>query len=435
MTHAFMTNLLSRHFPRPRAKADYLFGALLLAYPVLLFAVRGGMNGALFLVAAIAIVLIVVHRKEGNYAFDRSAVLFGAALSSGMLVVLASQLYHDDMSGRYFDSNARFLLAAPVLVALRPLDVRTFSLLQYAFPLGAISAFFMVLATTTSLEYNASTSFLNHIHLGDIALMLGLLSALSINWFRNDTLPVKALKIAGLAAGIVVSVLSSARGGWVAIPAIIAIVIYARNKEKFFRKMLLALGLTCAAAVLAYLFIPPIHNRLWMIYSDLANFSAGNADTSIGIRFQLWRAAIHLFGEHPLLGVGADGFGRAMDELAASGFLTPLAAVYGKAEVHSELLAQTVRFGILGLGFILALYFVPFYLFAKALRTADRARKVAATMGMSVTLGFFIFGLTVETFDLKMTAAFYSLTVAVLLAAATHRGADSRAPGPDAGTS
>ena len=41
-------------------------------------------------------------------------------------------------------------------------------------------------------------------------------------------------------------------------------------------------------------------------------------------------------------------------------------------------------------------------------------------MGMSVTLGFFVFGLTVETFDLKMTAAFYSLTVAVLLAITTH---------------
>ena len=43
-------------------------------------------------------------------------------------------------------------------------------------------------------------------------------------------------------------------------------------------------------------------------------------------------------------------------------------------------------------------------------------------MGMCVTLGFFVFGLTVETFNLKMTAAFYSTTIAVLLAAATATG-------------
>jgi O-antigen ligase len=430
MPHSLIMSFLSRYFPQPHARSDYLLGLLLLTYPVLLFAIRGGMNGSLFLMAAIALALFVIHRKERLYAFDRSAMLFTAATGSGMLVVLASQLYHHDVSARYFDSNARFLLAAPVLVALRQLDMRTLALLQYAFPLGAITALVMVLATATSIEYNASTSFINHIHLGDMALMLGALSALSINGFQRDTVAVKLLKAAGLLAGVTVSVLSSARGGWIAVPAIVAVAIYAQNREGFFRRMALALALICAAGLLAYAFVPPVHNRLWMIYSDLANFSAGNADTSIGIRIQLWRAAIHLFGEHPLLGVGADGFGRAMDGLAASGFLTPLAASYGKAEVHSELLAQAVRFGILGLGFILALYFVPFYLFARALGTADRAKGVAATMGMSLTLGFFIFGLTVETFDLKMTAAFYSLTVAALLAAATCRRVD---PGMPAG--
>jgi O-antigen ligase len=42
-------------------------------------------------------------------------------------------------------------------------------------------------------------------------------------------------------------------------------------------------------------------------------------------------------------------------------------------------------------------------------------------MGICLTFGFFVFGLTVETFNLKMTAAFYSLTVAALLAAATRK--------------
>lgn len=429
-----MTRFLSSYFPRPHAKVDYLFGFLLLAYPALLFAVRGGMNGSLFLAAAISIVLLLVHRKEGIYVFDRPARQFAAAMSAGMLVVLASQLYHHDISGRYFDSDARFLLAAPVLVVLRQLDMRTFSLLQYAFPLGAISAFVMVLINHPTLHDVAQTSFINHIHLGDMALMLGILSILGLNWLGNDPIALKAFKVAGLLAGLAVSVLSGARGGWAAVPLVVAVSIYARNKHHFFRKIALALGLLCGAALLGYLFITPIHTRLWAMYTDLANFSAGNEDTSIGIRLQLWRAALHLTAEHPVLGVGANGFAEAMDGLAASGFLTPLAAAYGKAEVHSELLAQTVRFGVPGLCFILALYFVPFYLFTRALAAADRPRKAAAVMGMSMTLGFFIFGLTVETFDLKMTAAFYSLTVAVLLAAATNRRGGDGAPGSAPGT-
>ena len=158
-----------------------------------------------------------------------------------------------------------------------------------------------------------------------------------------------------------------------------------------------------------------------MVYSDLIQFTSGNADTSIGIRFQLWKAAFHLIAESPIFGVGADGFSKAMDTLSASGFITPAAAAYGKGEVHNEKLAQTVRFGIFGLCSILAIYFVPFFLFVRAAKAGTPQQNGAAMMGMCVTLGFFVFGLTVETFDLKMIAAFYSLTVAVLLAMAIHK--------------
>jgi O-antigen ligase len=416
-----MPTFLSKHFEPPILRTANLVGLILLLYPPLLFVIQGGMNGTLFLIAIISLALLVVHRKDAAYTFDKSAAIFGAVMSSGMLVVLVSQIYHSDLSARYFDSNARFLLAAPILVALREINPRTLAVVQYAFPLGAIAALIMVLATNPAVANFAATSFINHIHLGDMALILGLLSVLSINWTGKDPITLQMLKMAGLLAGLVVSVLSSARGGWVAIPLIVAVSIYARNKNRFFSKLALALLAIILAILLGYIFVEQIHGRLWMIYSDLSQYGVGNADTSIGIRLQLWKAALHLIAENPVLGVGADGFGRAMDGLAASEFLTPLAAVYGKAEVHSELLAQMVRFGIPGLCFILAIYFVPFYLFFKALSTTNTFQKGAAIMGMSITLGFFVFGLTVETFDLKMTAAFYSLTVAVLLAAATNR--------------
>jgi O-antigen ligase len=78
---------------------------------------------------------------------------------------------------------------------------------------------------------------------------------------------------------------------------------------------------------------------------------------------------------------------------------------------------------------ILAIYFVPFFLFLRAAKSGTQQQIGAAMMGMCLTLGFFVFGLSVETFNLKMTAAFYSLTVAVLLAA-TYKtsGNNVRAP-------
>lgn len=41
-------------------------------------------------------------------------------------------------------------------------------------------------------------------------------------------------------------------------------------------------------------------------------------------------------------------------------------------------------------------------------------------MGLTFVVSFWIFGLTVETFDLKMTVAFYATMIAMLAALATY---------------
>ena len=398
---------------------EYIFGAILLCYPALLFLVRGGMNGSLFLLTIVSLFLLISKKSYKNN-LDRSDRYFSIAMASGLIAILLSQLYHHDLIARYFDSDSRFLLAIPVLFALRHINIRMLSIMQYAFPLGAISALVAVLVTNPNIRADASTSFMNHIHLGDMALLLGFLSIFSVNWTGRDHLLVKLLKIFGLIAGLAVSVLSSARGGWIAIPVFVFAFIYFRTNGSLFNKILLAMLIIGVVGMLGYFFIEPIHHRLWLIYSNLTLFLGGNEDTSIGIRLQLWKAAIHLIANNPVFGVGAAGFGRAMDGLSASGFITPIAAEFGRQEVHNEILAHTVRFGIFGFLSIMAVYFVPFFLFLRAAKSGIHNQIVAAMMGMCLTLGFFVFGLTVETFDLKMTAAFYSLTVAALLAMATH---------------
>lgn len=400
-------------------KLEYIIGAILLCYPALLFLVRGGMNGSFFLLTILALFLLISQRVYKN-KLDKEDKYFCLAMASGLIAILLSQIYHHDMIARYFDSDSRFLLAIPVLLALRRINIRVLSIMQYAFPLGAIAALVAVLVTNPNVRTDASTSFMNHIHLGDMAVLLGFLSVFSMNWIGRDHLLVKLLKLLGLIAGLTVSVLSSARGGWIAIPVFVFVFVYFRTTGKLFNKLLLVLLSIGVVGLLGYFFIEPIHHRLWMIYSDLSKFSGGHEDTSIGIRFQLWSAAIHLFVQNPIFGVGSAGFASAMNGLSASGFITPTAAGYGKGEVHNEILAHTVRFGVFGFTTILAVYFVPFAIFLRAAQSKIKLQNGAAILGMCVTLGFFLFGLTVETFDLKMTAAFYSLTVAILLAIATH---------------
>jgi O-antigen ligase len=173
--------------------------------------------------------------------------------------------------------------------------------------------------------------------------------------------------------------------------------------------------------ITSYFLINIIHQRVDEVYSDIVAAWHGNLDTSIGIRLQLWKAALYLFRENPIFGVGLDGYASMMSTLTQSGFITSTAADFGRGEVHNEILANMAKLGIVGLLSILAVYFVPLIIFLRTLKSNSDTKRTAAMMGGCLVLGFLVFGLSVETFDMKMNAAFYSLTLAVLLAIATNK--------------
>jgi O-antigen ligase len=103
--------------------------------------------------------------------------------------------------------------------------------------------------------------------------------------------------------------------------------------------------------------------------------------------------------------------------MAASGELTPLAADYGKGEVHNQILAYAVDYGLLGVLCILGIYLGPAYFFIRAARVRDsHAAQRAALMGLMTVVAFAIFGLTVETFNLKVTVGFYATMLALFAA-------------------
>ena len=109
-----------------------------------------------------------------------------------------------------------------------------------------------------------------------------------------------------------------------------------------------------------------------------------------------------------------------------AGKLTYLDAVYGRGEVHNDILSKAAGMGVFGLVAILAIYFVPFRLFWRATKSALAQVRSAGFLGLAFVSGFFVFGLTVEILNLTMATAFYGFTVAVLLAACYNVHYDER---------
>lgn len=399
---------------------DSLIALLLFSYPILLLTVKGGMNALFFVTAITALFWLYQQRKQLH--LNHTVLAFGLAMSSCIVALFLSQIYHGKFTAQPYDAASKFLLAIPVFIMFRGIRPHTLSWLQYGLPAGVIVTLVTVLQMKGVYYYpgRASTPFLHPIYFGDLALMLGLLSLFSINWLRQDRGWLITLKVAGFLSGIYISLLSQSRGGWIAIPVLLVIWLALQNKRRQLIRLSYALPLILLGLIGCYLFVDTVHQRIDRIFEDIHAFSNGQSDTSVGQRFQLWKAALYLYSQNPLFGVGPGGFEDAMTALSQSGFITEDAARLGRGEVHNQILASLVALGIPGFLSVLSVYFVPLFLFWKSIDSENSIKQTAGMMGICLTIGFFMFGLTVETFNIKMLAAFYSLTLAILLAVATQ---------------
>lgn len=392
---------------------------ILLFYPISLLTIKGSMSASLIALVILSIYLIVTDKNKLYKAVaDRDLMLFIFSMSAVFVSVVISQLIHLDGNARHFDSPARFLFSIPIYFVLRTMSIKVLGVLQYSFAAGAIVIGMIIFMTGQKMT--AESYFLIHIHLGNLALMLGFLSVFSINWTHKDSRLLLILKVFGLISGLYVSLVSGARGGWAAIPVFFFIWIFTSNK---FRgspmiKITYAVFIMLILGIFSYFVSNVVQLRIDAAISDLRSV---DPDTSLGVRFQLWGAATHIFMQNPIFGAGSDGFGLAMNNLSESGVITKNAAEIGKGEVHSYYFATLARFGSLGILSLIFLFVAPLFMFLNALKSQYNFHRVASRMGLVFVLGFVIFCITVEMFNLKMIATFYGVTLAILLAAATNR--------------
>ena len=394
---------------------------LLLVYPVLMLTVKGGMNAVFLFILLLALAVWMVRPAGMNaVAWKPEWTAYVAAMFLLSFAILVSQMAHQNITAHPHDAASRYWLAIPIFLLLHRLPLRVIGVLQYAFPLGAIGGLLMAREHAGRL----AIATLDMIHFGDFELILGMLSLFSLNWLGRDIPALRLLKILGGIAGVWASLASGTRGGWLAIPLFIGFFFYFNLGKGFLKSIMASLLVATLAMTAGYFAVGTFHQRVNALAHDVMTFDQGNRDTSTGLRWQLYQAAADVLYRHPFAGVGPEGFASEMQPMVEAGKLTPYAAYLGRGEVHNEILAKAVGMGILGLIATLAGYLVPLRLFWRATKAgSDRVRR-SGILGVVFVSGVFVFGLTVEFLNLTMATAFYSFTVAVLLAACynVHHG-------------
>jgi O-antigen ligase len=397
--------------------------ALLFLYPVLLLAVREGVNICFAFLVVLALWCLFTGRASFR-DLNRGEIAYAAAMASLVTATALSQVWHWNFRSPPYDEAVRYLLAVPVYLMLRSSPPKIFASLQYGIPLGAVAAALLVLPQLPlDNGARASTPYMDAIRFGDLALALGVLSITSADW--TDSPRLIALKVVGAAAALFASIESGTRGGWIALPLVALAWWLLRGRGRWsWRPGAALVGLVAILAVVSYFFVGKVHDRMVDFYTDVVSLFHDNLDTSLGLRLQIWRVAIDLFAQNPIFGVGPDEFKNSILTFFDLDVITREAAHTGGAEVHSQILLHAVSLGIFGVAAIVSIYVVPLALFIRAARSGAGAApfvRSAAIMGGCFVISFLVFGLTIEIFNLKLIATFYSLTVAVLLAATAHK--------------
>lgn len=255
-----------------------------------------------------------------------------------------------------------------------------------------------------------------------MGLLVGVFAVFSIGWNAADEKIAVGLKILAGAVVLYGAYLSQTRGSWVVLPVFIAIG-FGLLRELQLRFKLAFLLLAAAFLAGGYILGDTVQRRFAEASSDVQQYIDGKEkNTPVGIRLQLWEGAWLLFSENPVSGIGRDRYPEAMQQLVQRRVITVDAAMHPHS--HNDLLFQMATLGIFGLAALLALYFVPAFYFLRDLRHADRQARTIAAMGLALSLGFFVFGLTDTMFYWRVSYTFYVVFLAILFASLLRRKAD-----------
>ncbi|WP_242597102.1 O-antigen ligase family protein [Billgrantia sulfidoxydans] len=364
--------------------AVFLFGAIALVVP------SGYSVGALLLLLGSAWLLVV----RPTLGLSRQDWLVIAALFSYATVGMVAA-WVDGQGARGLDKPIRFLLAVPAMLLVMAYPPRL-AWMWSGIILGAIGAGSWAGWQKLVAEVARAEGYTYVIQFGNLSMLLGIFCLAGLGWavVQPRRWPWVLLLLVGALMGILGSLFSGSRGGWIGFPFVLLVLYRGYGRQLSARLKVAALALMVTGAMLVYAMPQTgVQPRIHQAFDNISQYASGeNRRTSLGDRFEMWRGSALLVLEKPFIGWGTEGYKEGMQRLADKGVINPYVTRYG--HVHNEFLDALVKRGLIGLAVLLALYLVPLRLFIQHFKTQDMELRSLAVAGALLPVAYIDFGLS-----------------------------------------
>lgn len=396
--------------------SGWFLGVAAILFYALFLSVRGGYVAGALLVLMLSVVTLV-HWYKAPKAVEIKALslflfLFGIFMSHSFdgLLTFSSE-------GDYFLKYVlgAFCVLGAAAVTLRP------KVLAYAIAIGCVSS--AILAVVQFPVIGRAEGFTNAIRFGNIAMLMGMfcwIFSLSKNFSKNEKF---ILWICG-SAGVVTSVLSLSRGGWLILFVLPFIFLFYATDKGVKKKIMVLIAVLWISLIAIFSFVPLAKDRIAEAKTQVTGYfehRAEYAPTSVGARLEQWRLSWKLGWDKPLTGWGVNGIKEGRALYLEKGDAHP--SIVGISHTHNEFLEMWASRGIVGVLALCAFYFIPIRIFWPKNNTIRKFSENNKNIYMSLSLigvmlpvSYFIFGLTDVFFNLAIGHNFYIFSMVFVMA-------------------
>ena len=409
-------------------------------------------SAAAFLVPALALWL------PSGYAWGTALLFIGAVLGApywlrwpvapatrwlvgAVLVMALVWLHGSDWSKgvSVLNKPVRYALVLPCLLYLMRFPPQLRFLLAgiaVGAACGGLRALYEVFILGLDRPWTSAEKTSGAIQLGNLCGLFGVMCWLQLMvYWQRWRWPWRLAVLACCALGLLGSLLSQTRGGWLALGLCLPVLLWLIARWVSRRRALLGVVVLCVPALpLGWHMAPQLEQRLdWAIHEVTSYESTGDANTSVGQRLDHWKLAWAMGRDKPWLGWGEAGYVSEKARRVAAGQASPVILGFGHA--HNELIDQFVKRGLFGVAGLGLLYLVPLALFWPRRRAEGAWPELPPDdeicirlMGVAVVLAHMGFGLT-QVFFAHYNGVMNYLALVIFLFAALHPATRSAAQG------
>jgi len=358
--------MLHKKFPFISSMLIFLFSATLLlsgkSYSYIAV--------TLCIVSLLALPITIKHKLPSD------VYKIGLALS-GYFFITALSIYWYGGKASNLDMPSRTLLIIPALIFLLSYPPKK----EWVFKgilVGSFLSGLIALYHTQILHLRAFNDFgYMVIQSGDMAMSLGVFSLLiSLHYLKEKNKRLAFIALSCSLLGILASLLSGARGGWLLTPFVLLGFLII-NRDLISKKV--AISMLFFSIVIGAVSYHTVTSRVDLALNEINQFSQNNkTNTSTGIRLEMWKSGVYAFTAKPIFGIGYQNRQSFNQELVDNNLVDPIVLQFSR--LHNSFIEELSIKGIIGLTALMIFFTGPMYLF---LRGGNIKHDIFAQLGVA----------------------------------------------------